>query len=272
MGKPTSKFVSMGSGKKMRITLGSLYVLNKPISACEHGVELLTNTFEILVVMSVGFSKAGSAVFYVIAIKKCSLFKRLGGFFKKLRKMLCRMAEVDQPFLSYSMGMLTNEMINIFLKVARYYYRESEIIRTLRICKNNISEIIKDIRKNPNICEKQQESKLVELIKDNIDKIIRAMLTDRKATISIKRKHLLLFESHLWCDSIGIMDMKWHEIGRMINIEQWPIKAIRLWARHQLCLPPASFEEITKNLCILNDCAEIKKLTIESIQSIHMSH
>ena len=278
MGKPTSKFVSMNGGKKMRVALGSLYVLNKPILAHEHGPELLTNTFEILVVMSVGFSKAGSMVFYVIAIRKCSLFKRLGGFFKKsggffkkLRKTLYRMTEVDQSFLIYFIGIFINRVINDVLKVSRYYYRESEIICTLKLFKNNISEIIKDVRKDPNICKKPQDSKLVELIKNNIDKIIRAMLIDYKATISIKRKHLLLFESHLWCDCIDILEMKWHEVGRMINIEQWPIEAIRLWATHQLCLPPESLEEIAKNLCLFNDFAEIKKITIESIQKNNVS-
>jgi hypothetical protein len=265
----------MNGGKKMRVALGSLYVLNKPISANEHGAELLTNAFEILVVMSVGFSKAGSMVFYVIAIRKCSLFRRLGDFFKKLRKKLCRMADVNQPFLTYSMGMILNAVINIFLKVVRYYYRESEIIRTLRFYKNNISEIIKDIRKDirkdPNICAKLQEPKLVGLIKNNIDKIIRAMLTNRKATISIKRKHLLLFESHLWCDSLDVAGMKWHEIGRMMDIEQWPMEAIRLWARHQLCLPPESFEELIENLCFFNDVDEAKKTTIEYIQRNNVS-
>ena len=59
MDKATSKLITTGDGKRMRISLGSLYVVNKPILALKHGRELEKNTFEILVAMSVGFSKMG---------------------------------------------------------------------------------------------------------------------------------------------------------------------------------------------------------------------
>jgi len=271
MGRQTSKLISMKSGKKMRVDLGSLYVLDKPISAYKQGSKLLTDAFEILVVMSVAFSRDGNMAFYVIAIRKCSLFKKLGSSFKKLRKLIHRMADSDQVIVIYCIGRLINNLIENILKIARYYSKESEIIGIIKLFKNNISEIIEEIRGGLNPRRKPQDSKLVELVKNNIDKIIGAMLTNYKATVSIKRKHLFLFKSYLWCESCDVKNMKWHKIGRMVDIKQWPIDAIRLWAKYQLRLPPESFEGIIEELYFFSNSTEIKKNTIESIQRYNVS-
>lgn len=259
MNKATSKLITTGDGKRMRISLGSLYVVNKPILALEHGRELAKNAFEILVAMSVGFSKDGQMMFYVIAIKKCS-------FFKRLDEILHHMSDPNRPFLIYSVGRLTNDLIKSILRVVRYYSRESEIIGVLKVIKNNISEIIKEIKEALKPYKEPQKLQLTKLVKDNIDKIIRAMAASHRATINIKRKHFFLFDSHLWCESLDIKDIKWHEVGRMLDIKQWPVDAIRLWAHHQLCLLPGSFEGLISDLYFFNNSIKVKENAIETIQ------
>jgi len=227
----------MMGNKQMRIALGSLYILDKPISTYDQGTQLLTKSYEILVAMLVGFSEAGRMLFYIIGIRKFS-------FLQRLEQMSYRMSnDWDASTLTYIMG----GVIKSILRAINYYPRESEVIGMIKLAKSGVTDIIKVIKgdilktikqskKNPNTHKKRQKSGLIEIAKNNISKIIKAMSTDGVASVSIKRKRLSLFESYIWCESCNIKQMKWHEVGRIIDIKQWPIEAIRLWAKYQLCL------------------------------------
>lgn len=260
MTKPTSKLIIVDSGKPMKVALGSLYVLNKPISAYECGAQLLTKDYEILVAMFVGFSEIEKMLFYVIAIRKSS-------FLKRLEEISYRMLNDTSKSAPIILNMLTNlvgTLIRNILKAINYYLRESEVICGLRVIK---SDILGAIRQNLDLHKKPRKSKLVELAKNDIDKIIKAMLTNKVANINIKRNRLSLFESTIWCENHDMRKMKWHEVGRIVDIKQWPIEAIRLWAKYQLCIPHRSF--INAFIGLATD--ETKEALIESIQKYNAS-
>jgi len=263
MNKPTSQLITMGNGEQMRISLGSLYVLDKPISAYDYGGGLLTYDYEVLIVMLVAIV-GGKMLFYSIAVRDLNFLRRLEEISFRMLNSVPPLH--DQHILTYEVGdVLTytmGKLIKGILRIIRYYSRESVIINSI---KNEIKQIGKDL----DLSKKPRVSKLVEISKNNIDKIIEAMLTDQDAIISLKTKRLSLFRSSIWCTNSDIKAMKWHEIGRIVDIKQWPARAIRLWALYHLDMVASS--PISNTNQDMFATTEARKDVIESIQRNNVS-
>ena len=269
MNKPTSWSITMDNGEQMRISLGSLYVLNTPISAYDYGRRLLTYDYEVLIVMLVAIV-GGKMLFYGIAVRDLNFLRRLEEI---SFRMLNSVPLHNQHTLTYEIGDILiytmGKLIKGILRIIRYYSRESVVINSIRSIKSKISGEIKQIRKDLDRSKKPQISKLVEISKNNIDKIIEAMLINQNAIVSIKTKRLSLFRSFIWCKASNIKAMKWHEIGRIVDIKQWPARAIRLWASHHLDI--AAFSLVSNTNQDMFTTIEGRKDAIEYIQRNNVS-